>query len=82
MSLLCRNKKVSRFSLPVTILFILILNSFVGTEIEAQPSFPSTPDPAPIGGGLGILAAAGGAYAYKKLKASNAAFNATEDSDE
>jgi len=32
----------------------------------AQPTFPSTPNQAPIGG-LGVLAAAGGALALKKL---------------
>ena len=36
------------------------------TVITAQPSFPGTPDQAPIGG-LGLLAAAGGAMALKKL---------------
>jgi len=34
----------------------------------AQPGLPSAPSQAPIDGGLGLLAAAGGAYAYKKLK--------------
>ena len=37
--------------------------------VMSQPSLPSNPDQAPIDGGLGLLAAAGGAYAYKKLKA-------------
>lgn len=42
-------------------------------EVVAQgppglPGFPSSPDPAPIDGGLGLLAAAGGAYAFKKLR--------------
>ena len=36
--------------------------------VMSQPSLPSHPDQAPIDGGLGLLAAAGGAYAYKKLK--------------
>ncbi len=34
--------------------------------LTAQPSFPSSPNQAPIGG-LGLLAAAGGAMAVKKL---------------
>ncbi len=34
--------------------------------ISAQPAFPGAPDQAPIGG-LGLLAAAGGAMALKKL---------------
>ena len=36
------------------------------TVVIAQPSFPGTPTQAPIGG-LGLLAAAGGALAIKKL---------------
>jgi hypothetical protein len=36
--------------------------------VMSQPSLPSNPPQAPIYGGLGLLAAAGGAYAYKKLK--------------
>lgn len=36
--------------------------------VMAQPSFPANPNQAPIDGGLGMLAAAGGMYAYKKLK--------------
>ena len=36
------------------------------TVVIAQPSFPGTPNQAPIGG-LGLLAAAGGALAIKKL---------------
>ncbi len=35
--------------------------------VTAQPSFPSAPNQAPIGG-LGLLAAAGGALALKKLR--------------
>jgi hypothetical protein len=43
------------------------------TQIQAQgapglPGFPTAPDPAPIDGGLSLLAAAGGAYAIKKLR--------------
>ncbi len=38
-------------------------------ELIAQPGLPSAPDQAPIDGGLGLLAAAGGAYAWKKLRA-------------
>ena len=35
--------------------------------ISAQPTFPNAPDQAPIGG-LGLLAAAGGAMALKKFR--------------
>jgi len=44
---------------------IAMLFSLV-TIITAQPAFPGDPNQAPIGG-LGILAAAGGAMAVKKL---------------
>ena len=36
------------------------------TVVIAQPSFPGTPSQAPIGG-LGLLAAAGGALSIKNL---------------
>lgn len=48
----------------LTVTIILIL----ATVAAGQPSLPSAPSQAPIDGGLGLLAAAGGAYAYKKLK--------------
>ena len=32
------------------------------------PGLPSTPDPVPLDGGLGLLALAGGAYAARKLR--------------
>ena len=34
----------------------------------AQPGLPGDPAQAPIDGGLGLLAAAGGTYAWKKLR--------------
>lgn len=46
--------------------FVLVIVSF--SFSYAQPSFPSDPNQAPIDGGLGLLAAAGAAYAYKKLR--------------
>lgn len=46
------------------VLFVLIFT----TIIMGQPGLPTAPDQAPIDGGLGILAAAGGAYALKKLR--------------
>jgi hypothetical protein len=76
-----------RIGLFVVFTFILmiatlIVYSLMTVELHAQPSFPSTPDPAPIDGGLGLLAAAGGAYAYNRLRASKANFTGTEDADE
>ncbi len=50
----------------ITLCIILMLTVLV----TAQPTLPSAPDQAPIDGGLGLLAAAGGAYAWKKLRSS------------
>lgn len=44
------------------LLFIIVFS----TIILSQPTFPDTPTQTPIGG-LGLLAAAGGAMAIKKL---------------
>ena len=51
--------------------FSFALMTIMIAEMEvvmSQPSLPSNPPQAPIDGGLGLLAAAGGVYAYKKLK--------------
>ena len=54
-------------SIAQIILILLVI--VIATSIAyAQPGFPSTPSRAPIDGGLGLLAAAGGAYAVKKLR--------------
>ena len=51
------------------ILLILVsVMLYVNEWVLAQPGLPSTPDQAPIDGGLGLLAAAGAAYAVKKLR--------------
>ena len=47
-----------------TLVFILIASAVV----LAQPALPTQPSQAPLDGGLGLLAAAGGAYALKKLR--------------
>jgi len=49
----------------LTTLIIILLTTAV---VFAQPGLPGDPAQAPIDGGIGLLAAAGGAYAYKKLK--------------
>ena len=43
--------------------FIILVNIF--SVVHAQPSFPNEPTQTPIGG-LGVLAAAGGAMVFKK----------------
>jgi hypothetical protein len=51
--------------LSLAIAFALLLT----TVLMAQPpGLPATPSQAPIDGGLGLLAAAGGGYALKKLR--------------
>ena len=48
---------------------LIVIIVAASSEMLAQPpGLPSTPSQAPIDGGLGLLAAAGGAYAIKKLR--------------
>tara|TARA_R110000868_G_scaffold306734_4_gene568150 strand:- start:12690 stop:12893 length:204 start_codon:yes stop_codon:yes gene_type:complete len=51
--------------LTLITLTILLLATAV---VLAQPGLPNAPSQAPIDGGLSLLAAAGGAYAIKKLR--------------
>jgi len=64
-SFLTMNKYIITAIIVVAILLILSSWAF------AQPGLPGTPTQAPIDGGLGLLAAAGGAYALKKLRDKN-----------
>ncbi len=48
----------------LTLLFLVIASGV----LMAQPGLPNSPSQAPIDGGLGLLAAAGGMYAWKKLR--------------
>lgn len=52
------------FTLLICVLAVIILPELV----MSQPALPTAPSQAPIDGGLGFLAAAGGYYAYRKLK--------------
>lgn len=56
-------KHMILFSLAVLGCVIMLPEMMLG-----QPGLPSAPTQAPIDGGLALLAAAGGAYAWKKLK--------------
>ncbi len=49
-------------------LFILLILVALPDIASAQPGLPNAPEQTPIDGGLGILAALGGAYAIKKLR--------------
>ncbi|MCH8496015.1 MAG: hypothetical protein LAT57_10360 [Balneolales bacterium] len=62
----------TRFALMVSSMAMLILclsGSFelLMAQSPPPPALPGMPDQAPLGG-LGLLAAAGGAYAWKKLR--------------
>jgi hypothetical protein len=46
----------------------IIVPSLMETVAAQPPGMPTAPNQAPIDGGLGLLAAAGGAYAWKKLR--------------
>jgi hypothetical protein len=49
---------------PLFLLLLLLLVS----PLYAQPGFPDDPAAVPVDGGLTLLAAAGGAYALKRLR--------------
>ncbi|MEQ9264146.1 MAG: hypothetical protein RLN81_02930 [Balneolaceae bacterium] len=46
----------------------MAITLFSTKPLFAQPGLPGDPAQAPIDGGLGLLAAAGGIYALKKLR--------------
>ncbi len=63
--------RLQKFGLKIAGLFILVMIFSVTANAQGTPGlpgFPDNPNPAPIDGGLGLLAAAGGAYAMKKLR--------------
>ena len=60
------------FFISLSILAALLLTTFI---VQAQPVLPGAPAQAPVDGGLGLLAAAGGAYALKKLRDQKKAFD-------
>lgn len=52
------------FSAIIVVAFLITI-----TEMTcAQPGLPSEPSQAPIDGGIALLAAMGGTYAFKKLR--------------
>lgn len=60
--------------IPIILLLAVCTIIFLGMPeslIAQPPPPPSKPTQTPIDGGLGLLAAAGGAYAYRKLRKKN-----------
>jgi hypothetical protein len=59
--------------MKIHIILFFALGFILLTAIVAMgvppPAFPNAPDQAPIDGGLTLLAAAGGMYAWKRLRA-------------
>lgn len=62
--------KISDFIKTVCFLslFILLILVALPDLASAQPGLPDSPEQTPIDGGLGMLAALGGAYAINKLR--------------
>ncbi|MCH8556337.1 MAG: hypothetical protein LAT84_00885 [Balneolia bacterium] len=50
------------------IVLVLFVPGLISTVYSQPPMLPPAPDPVPIDGGLGLLAAAGGAYAINKIR--------------
>lgn len=70
-----KNTMVIRFvfvSIIASCLLLVVIPLMDISTLLAQtpppPALPGMPDQAPIDGGLALLAAAGGAYAWKKLR--------------
>lgn len=74
---------MSPFKSTLAVAGLLLVALFFGAHdliaTPPPPTLPGMPDQAPIDGGLGLLAAAGGAYAFKKLKAGSKKRNAEDD---
>lgn len=55
------------FALILLLALVVIAPVVMATGTPPPPALPGLPDQAPVGG-LGLLAAAGGLYAWKKLR--------------
>jgi len=63
--------RFQKFGIKIAGLFILLVITTITVKAQSPPglpAFPDEPSAAPIDGGLSLLAAAGGAYAIKKLR--------------
>jgi ABC-type transport system involved in multi-copper enzyme maturation permease subunit len=55
----------------IMIIFMVVLIVLLVAEVlsaQTPPMLPGSPEQAPVSGGLAILAASGGAYAWLKLR--------------
>jgi hypothetical protein len=61
---------MKKFIIALIALFVFAAALFILPDLASAqpPPPPSKPTQTPIDGGLGLLAAAGGAYAVKKLR--------------
>lgn len=59
-------KKLLYYFITASLMIVLML--MIPEQMMAQPGLPDAPEQTPIDGGLGILAALGGAYAIKKIR--------------
>jgi len=66
--LITQKSKLYIMNLYIKLVFILLFVMLMVAVVQAQPGLPGPPSQAPIDGGLTLLAAAGGAYAIKKLR--------------
>ena len=63
--------RIQNFVLKMTGLFMMLVFTSITAVAQSAPGLPMFPDDpaaAPIDGGISLLAAAGGAYAIKKLR--------------
>lgn len=67
-------KNMIKLAQRIASLFVVIAFNTISVLAQSSPGlpgFPDSPSAAPIDGGLGLLAAAGGVYAWKKLRNKN-----------
>jgi uncharacterized integral membrane protein len=67
-----RNKRMKKIYQNIAVFAVMMVITLVFADLlmAQPPGLPGAPDQAPLGG-LALLAAAGGAYAWKKLRNQN-----------
>jgi len=63
-----KTSKEITFFIAVILVLVLCMLLLPDLSLSQPPPPPGKPTQTPIDGGLGLLAAAGGAYAIKKLR--------------